>query len=137
MSGRGRPTAFRAEYVERIRVLCEAGMKDAEIAAVLGVSRSTLLRWQAARPELFAVRGAKHVLRVKGGKPRLYRPEFCERARELYSLGHNDAEVADVLGFAESTIRRWRRQYAEFGVAAAAGRASAPMALKTLSALAR
>jgi transposase len=123
MSGRGRPTAFRSEHIERVRALCKAGMKDAEIAAVLGVSRSTLLRWQAVRPELFAVRAGKHAIRFKGGKPRLYRPEFAERARELCALGHTNDEVAQLLGFHISTFDRWRHEYPEFGAAVRAGRA--------------
>src|SRR6266478_3700681 len=33
---RGQPTKFREEYVEQVRALCEAGVRDEEIAAFLG-----------------------------------------------------------------------------------------------------
>jgi hypothetical protein len=36
--GRGQPTKFREEYVEQVRVLCEAGVRDEGIAAYLGVN---------------------------------------------------------------------------------------------------
>jgi DNA invertase Pin-like site-specific DNA recombinase len=49
--GRGQPTKFREEYVEQVRALCEAGVRDEQIAAYFGVNRSTLHRWQARWPE--------------------------------------------------------------------------------------
>jgi hypothetical protein len=58
--GRGQPTKFREEYVEQVRALCEAGVRDEEIAAYLGVSRRSLHRWQDRWPQFFEARELKH-----------------------------------------------------------------------------
>jgi hypothetical protein len=58
--GRGRPTKFREEYVERVRALCDAGVTDEDIAACLGVSSRCLLRWQERWPQFFEARELKH-----------------------------------------------------------------------------
>ncbi len=57
--GRGRPTKFREEYVERVRALCEAGVTDEDIAAYLGVSSRCLHRWQERWPQFFEARELK------------------------------------------------------------------------------
>ena len=54
--GRGQPTKFREEYVEQVRALCEAGVRDEEIAAYLGVSSRSLHRWQDRWPRFFEAR---------------------------------------------------------------------------------
>ena len=38
--GRGQPTKFREEYVEQVRALCEAGVRDEAVAAVLRGART-------------------------------------------------------------------------------------------------
>jgi transposase len=58
--GRGQPTKFREEYVEQVRALCEAGVRDEEIAARLGVSSRSLHRWQDRWPQFFEARELKH-----------------------------------------------------------------------------
>jgi DNA invertase Pin-like site-specific DNA recombinase len=58
--GRGQPTKFREEYVEQVRALCEAGVRDEEIAANLGVSSRSLHRWQDRWPQFFEARELKH-----------------------------------------------------------------------------
>ncbi len=58
--GRGQPTKFREEYVEQVRALCEAGVRDEEIAAYLGVSSRSLHRWQDRWPQFFEARQLKH-----------------------------------------------------------------------------
>ena len=126
--GRGRQTTFRPEFVEEVRCLCEAGVRDSEIAAHLGVHRSTLARWQQSHPELFAARKLKHeTARLPPGKgrPRLYRPEFAERAKRLYALGYSNPDVARLMGLSQGTIWRWQREYAAFGEAVMVGRAAA------------
>lgn len=47
----GRPSAYRREYAEFAKLLCERGATDGELAAVLRISRSTLYRWLARRPD--------------------------------------------------------------------------------------
>jgi hypothetical protein len=70
--GRGQPTKFREEYVEQVRALCEAGVRDEEIAAYLLVSSRSLHRWQERWPRLFEARELKHDpssrLRRPGGR---------------------------------------------------------------------
>jgi DNA-binding transcriptional regulator YiaG len=58
--GRGQPTKFREEYVEQVRALCKAGLRDEEIAAYLGVSSRSLHRWQDRWPQFFEARELKH-----------------------------------------------------------------------------
>jgi Homeodomain-like domain len=60
--GRGQPTKFREEYIEHVRALCEAGVRDKEIAAYLGVSSRSLHRWQDRWPQFFQARELKHSL---------------------------------------------------------------------------
>ncbi len=57
---RGQPTKFREEYVEQVRALCEAGVRDEEIAAFLSVNSRTLHRWQDRWPQFLEARELKH-----------------------------------------------------------------------------
>jgi Homeodomain-like domain len=57
---RGQPTKFREGYVEQVRALCEAGVRDEEIAAYLGVSSRSLHRWQDRWPQFFKARELEH-----------------------------------------------------------------------------
>jgi hypothetical protein len=91
--GRGQPTKLREEYVEQVRALCEAGVRDEGIAACLGVSRRSLHRWQERWPQFFEARELKHD-RKTPNRPRRFRPELCERARRLCALGFTNIQVA-------------------------------------------
>jgi hypothetical protein len=122
--GRGQPTKFRQEYVEQVRALCEAGVRDEGIAAYLGVSRRSLHRWQERWPEFFEARELKHD-RKSPNRPRQFRPELCERARKLRALGFTNIQVAQLMGFHPSTFDRWRHKYPEFEAAVTAERAAA------------
>lgn len=51
----GRPTKFRPEYVAIVRILCEEGFTDREIAEELEINRATLYEWKRRHPELAAV----------------------------------------------------------------------------------
>ncbi len=114
--GRGQSTKFREEYVEQVRALCEAGVRDEEIAAFLGVNSRSLHRWQERWPQFFEARELKHD-RKPPNRPRRFRPELCERARKLCALGFTNIQVAQLMGFHLSTFDRWRHEYAEFGAA--------------------
>lgn len=46
----GRPTAFKKEYVEQARKLCELGATDREVASFFKVAESTLYLWKHAHP---------------------------------------------------------------------------------------
>jgi hypothetical protein len=71
---------YKPECIEQMRELAEAGMRDEEIAAHLGVHRWTLHRWQVAHPELFAARERKHAIaRELAGRP----PFVTERVSEV------------------------------------------------------
>ncbi len=78
--GRGQSTKFREEYVEQVRALCEAGVRDEEIAAHLGVSSRSLHRWQEWWPQFFDARELKHD-RKPPSRPRRFRPELCAGIR--------------------------------------------------------
>lgn len=47
----GRPSAYKAEYAEQAKKLCELGATDADIAAFFNVSDRTIYRWQIEFPE--------------------------------------------------------------------------------------
>lgn len=47
----GRPTKFKAEYVEQARKLCELGFTDVELAKFFEVSEVTLNAWKSKHPE--------------------------------------------------------------------------------------
>ncbi|WP_079246883.1 hypothetical protein [Sphingomonas turrisvirgatae] len=52
MSGEvGRPTAYRDEFVEQAKKLCELGATDMELADFFEVDVSTIYRWKIAHPE--------------------------------------------------------------------------------------
>lgn len=48
---RGRPSAFRPEFVDRVIELGSEGMGRSEIAFELGVVRNTLVAWEQAHPD--------------------------------------------------------------------------------------
>lgn len=50
--GTGIPNPFKEEYIERARALAQEGRTRKGIAIGLGVSRSTLYKWQCEHPEL-------------------------------------------------------------------------------------
>ena len=47
----GRPSKFRPEMLEQVRILCERGFTDQEIADLFGVTDRTLYRWKLEHPE--------------------------------------------------------------------------------------
>ena len=49
--GRGRPTAYRDEYVDQGYKLALLGLTDAEIAAFFEVHEDTINEWKSAHPE--------------------------------------------------------------------------------------
>lgn len=53
----GRPTKFKPEYVEIVRVLCEEGFTDRELADFLEIDRKTLYNWRGGHPELIEAMG--------------------------------------------------------------------------------
>lgn len=56
----GRPTAFKVEFVEQARQLCELGATDIEIADFFKVNVATIYRWRNTLPEFCeAVRAGK------------------------------------------------------------------------------
>ena len=51
---RGRPTAYKKEYVAQAEKLCALGATDREIAAFFGVTEATVNRWKIAHPDFCA-----------------------------------------------------------------------------------
>lgn len=47
----GRPSAFKAEYTEQAKKLCELGATDVEMADFFGVAVSTFYLWKNKQPE--------------------------------------------------------------------------------------
>ncbi len=53
--GRGRPSAFRPEYVEQAEKLCKLGATDVEMADFFGVSINTIGNWAVRHPQFLGV----------------------------------------------------------------------------------
>lgn len=49
--GKGRPSAYKPEFVEQARKLCELGATDAEIANFFEVDTRTIYRWKNEHPD--------------------------------------------------------------------------------------
>lgn len=49
------------------------------------------------------------------GRPKEYKPEYCDIAAKACARGATIAEVADILGVSRFTIYRWMAEYSEFG----------------------
>ena len=47
----GRPSKFKAEYIEQARKLCAKGFTDFELSQFFGIHRSTLYVWQSESDE--------------------------------------------------------------------------------------
>lgn len=47
----GRPSAFKAEYIEQAKKLCEMGATDVEMADFFGVAVSTFYLWKNKQPQ--------------------------------------------------------------------------------------
>lgn len=62
---------------------------------------------------------------MPAGRPSEYRPEYAEQAATLAINGATDAEIADEIGVAVSTIARWRTKYPEFRSAVQYGKEQA------------
>jgi hypothetical protein len=52
---RGRKEAFRPEFIEQTRKLCELGHTDFEMARFFDVSSRTFSNWQSQHPELLRI----------------------------------------------------------------------------------
>jgi len=59
------------------------------------------------------------------GRPTVYRPEYAEQARKLYTKGATDVEVADFFGVTVVTLWRWRMSNDDFCKASRVGREAA------------
>jgi len=60
--GRGRPSAFRAEYCDQVEKLCRLGATDRDVASFFGVSERTVAGWKTAHPEfLQALKAGKEL----------------------------------------------------------------------------
>lgn len=60
--GRGRPSAFRPEFIAQAKSLCELGATDFQIAKALQIDVATFYRWRNSFPEFCdALKTAKYV----------------------------------------------------------------------------
>lgn len=62
MPGRGRPTAYKPEYVEQAQKLCQLGATDVELADFFKVSINTIANWQRHHADfLGAIKAGKDI----------------------------------------------------------------------------
>lgn len=57
-----------------------------------------------------------------GGRPTLYKEEYCELGYKLCMLGLTDIELAEFFGVVESTIYEWKNKHPEFSEALKRGK---------------
>lgn len=51
---------------------------------------------------------------MAGGRPTLYKPEYCEQAFKLCLLGADDKRIANFFNIQESTLNNWKNKYPKF-----------------------
>lgn len=91
----GRPSEYKAEYVEQAEKLCALGATDDEMADFFGVHRATLYRWKLDHPEFCdAIKSAKEIA-----------DERVERSLYQKATGYDYSE--------EQAIKVKRAQYEE------------------------
>lgn len=61
----------------------------------------------------------------KGGRPKLYKPEYAELCRKMALLGLIDTEIAEVLNVSIAKFHAWKKEYPEFLDAIQKGKAIA------------
>lgn len=54
MAKRGRPSAYKSDYVEQARKLCELGAIDVDLADFFEVTIGTIWQWQRRHPEFLS-----------------------------------------------------------------------------------
>ena len=57
----------------------------------------------------------------KGGRPSLYRPEFCKRLKDHLAEGFSFESFAPSAGVGDDTLDEWVKRYPEFAAAKKAG----------------
>lgn len=97
----GRPTAFKAEYVERVYEYCLLGATDKQLAEFFGVAESTLNLWKLKQPKfLDAMRRGKIVADANVARS-LY--------RRATGYSHPDTHVSNYQG--EITLTEITKHY--------------------------
>lgn len=120
------------------RALATSEGKEAPPVDTTGVDPALVHEFGAARPEApdTAERITPPVVETteralvtyaapKGGRPPIYRAEFCEIAKQYCEAGATDYELADLFGVHVMTIGKWRREHLEFRLACVLGKDSA------------
>lgn len=62
---------------------------------------------------------------MKAGPFSTYDPKICAIVRNYAKLGATDAQIAEFIGIAQSTLYVWKAQYEDFAAALAEGKVSA------------
>lgn len=86
----GRPTDYRAEYVEKVFKLCLLGAKDKEIADFFGVTESTLNLWKQEHPEF-----SESMVEGKDGADATIAKSLYHRAK---GYEHPEVHVSNYMG---------------------------------------
>ncbi|MGY4396161.1 transcriptional regulator with XRE-family HTH domain [Sphingomonas sp. UYAg733] len=97
-----RPSTFKPAYVRQAKELYAQGLTDRELAAVFGVSRTTIFRWRAAYPEFAEA--------TKLGKE--VADDRVERALYERAIGYEEeaVRVYHPTGAEEPVIVRYKRE---------------------------
>lgn len=100
MAERGRPTAFKPEFIEQARQLCKLGATDQEIADFFHVSARTLYRWKGENEQFCQA--------LKSGKSEA--DERVERSLFARAIGYEHEEV-DIKVVAGAIVQTPIRKY--------------------------
>lgn len=60
-----------------------------------------------------------------GGRPTVYKEQFCKAAYRACLLGATDAEIAEIIGVSEQTINTWKTKHPKFLESIKAGKEEA------------
>lgn len=61
-----------------------------------------------------AMKGNKNAIGNEGGRPTVYKKEYCEQVFKLCLLGADDSEIADFFRVTETTVNNWKKKHTEF-----------------------
>jgi hypothetical protein len=49
-----------------------------------------------------------------GGRPSLFKPEYCDKVKQLCLLGATDKQMAELFDVSEQTFNTWKQKHPEF-----------------------
>ena len=111
-------TRYNPNFIDKVRILREAGVSRDDVAEMLQVTAKTLRNWAAKYPDFDAALKAGH------GNV-LYRKEYDDLARNFCLMGATNADLAKFLNVGDRTIDYWLARKPSFREAVNEGKMAA------------